>query len=235
MTRADIWLLDLDVSDSKSAAIAALLSPDEVARADQLINPIDARRYKVRRGQIRQILAGYVGGSPADIGLITGEYGKPRLKNPQCGFHFNSSHSGGVMMLAISPDCEIGVDIERIEPVLADVVEVALTPRERAGLATVRPKSWLAEFYKLWTCKEAVLKAHGTGLQVDPTALDVRFAQHPTDDADGHWGDVDWHQFSSTARPQRVYAFTPRPGFSAAISAVAVGQQLAMSMRHPSP
>jgi phosphopantetheinyl transferase len=64
----------------------------------------------------------------------------------------------------------VGIDVEEVCPRPTDTVEFALCPAERELLATCvaagdSPELWFTRF---WTAKEAVAKAHGTGLQGRP-------------------------------------------------------------------
>ena len=65
----------------------------------------------------------------------------------------------------------MGVDVERLERnVEADVARLAFAEDEQAEL-DARPEAFLA----CWTRKEAVLKALGHGLAVDPKSVSVTF------------------------------------------------------------
>lgn len=84
---------------------------------------------------------------------------------------FNLSHSGDFVMLAIS-DTPVGCDIERLhKAILSHHVfhknELALLSSLPEGDARNR------EFLRLWTAKEAFLKAIGTGIDADATTYDL--------------------------------------------------------------
>ena len=236
MVCVDIWFRDLDVCDGQYASLALLLTAAELKRANQYVHRLDARRFIVRRGHLRTILANYVGVRAQALVLAAGTHGKPFLETPD-QIHFNLSHSGGLMMLVVSPDCPVGADIEKVEPMTEDIARVAFTERECAQLAALSPSHRLREHYKLWTCKEAVLKAHGTGLMVEPQHVDIGFLDDVGDGyGNGQWASVDWgevdrQQPSLNARPNSVYAFAPRSGFMAAIATVAHDRHLKMTMR----
>ena len=90
--------------------------------------------------------------------------GRPSLP---FGPDFNIAHSGGIVMLAVptrASGVRVGIDIELISDAWADLLDVALTRTERATLlATEKPEE---EFFRMWTYKEAVVKADGRGLAV---------------------------------------------------------------------
>lgn len=95
-------------------------------------------------GALRGVLSRYLDEDPAAIELRLGERGKPMLADPDAALHFNLSHSGGLMLIAVCRDREVGVDVQRM--------------RKRRGRE--RP----AEFYAEWTRREAIAKCHGVGL-----------------------------------------------------------------------
>lgn len=78
----------------------------------------------------------------------------------QCDF--NVSHSGNYVIAAIAPKSRVGIDIEQMVPVdLADFTAEFTAEELRSFAASDAP---LAAFFRLWTLKEAVLKADGRGL-----------------------------------------------------------------------
>jgi phosphopantetheinyl transferase len=96
------------------------------------------------RWALRSVLSQYLDEDPAAIELRLGERGKPMLADPDVALHFNLSHSGGLVLIAVCRDLEVGVDIQWMRK-----------PRGRE-----RP----AEFYAEWTRREAIAKCHGVGL-----------------------------------------------------------------------
>lgn len=90
-------------------------------------------------------------------------YGKPFIPT---GPEFNISHSGEIVVLAISRDGSIGIDLEKIRSVnledyTRDLPEVSGLP------GTYDADRTSAFFFNCWTRKEAVLKGCGKGLSVD--------------------------------------------------------------------
>ena len=71
-----------------------------------------------------------------------------------------------------------GIDIENIRPLndLEGISRQVFTEKEIAEvLATNHIEKQTQTFYKFWTCKEAALKAHGTGFMKDPKSLELEF------------------------------------------------------------
>ena len=75
--------------------------------------------------------------------------------------HFNISHSGEYVACAVS-NKPVGIDIQRIEQYNPSVAEKVCNAQELLQISDSGNKS--AEFIKLWTQKEAVLKMHGVGI-----------------------------------------------------------------------
>ncbi len=79
-----------------------------------------------------------------------------------------------VLLFGIGPR-PIGVDIERIGPALEPPWNV-LAPEERDALTVIdNPAVRHDAFLRIWTVKEAALKALGTGFAQEPSALSVSF------------------------------------------------------------
>ncbi|SHH72080.1 4'-phosphopantetheinyl transferase [Chryseolinea serpens] len=80
------------------------------------------------------------------------------------GVDFNISHSGDVVVCAISMTGRVGVDIEAMRVVTPSDFELFFDAAEMQRLA--QADNVLDEFYTLWTKKEAVMKADGKGLSI---------------------------------------------------------------------
>ena len=86
------------------------------------------------------------------------EYGKPSFHLSPLTFHlyFSISHCKAGIAVAID-DQPIGIDIESIRHAHEDIIERTMNAAERAGMDD-------RKFTRLWTQKEAVVKAAGTGI-----------------------------------------------------------------------
>lgn len=160
-----LWVASLDVAAEELATLRRGLAPDEERRAAQLCFATDRRRFIVRRGLRRAILAGYAGGGPASLRFRAGPWGKPALAGGD-DLHFNCSHSGGLAAVAVTRGRRVGIDVEGLRPV-PDALAVARSlfcPVELAALAAVPAAELDEAFLRCWTRKEAYLKASGEGL-----------------------------------------------------------------------
>ncbi|MBK3589875.1 4'-phosphopantetheinyl transferase superfamily protein, partial [Streptomyces sp. MBT57] len=99
-----------------------------------------------------------------------GPHGRPAVVQAGGGppLHFSLAHSRGLIAVAVAPRV-IGVDVERLpSPETVEACARALHPGEQAELAAAPPGERRAHFGRLWTRKEAYLKALGTGLSRHP-------------------------------------------------------------------
>ncbi|MBB3113019.1 4'-phosphopantetheinyl transferase [Paenibacillus phyllosphaerae] len=129
-------------------------------------------KFRSRADQYRSILAELLvcrvlrdsfGLDDTDIRFCTGPYGKPYLAGK--GPFFNFSHSGE-WVIAVFHHNEVGIDIEQIRPMERDMAARFFAPEENMALAELSIEEWTPRFYRLWTMKEAYVKASGSGLRI---------------------------------------------------------------------
>ena len=162
----------LGVSPSALEDLALVLSAGERDRAARFRFDDDARRYTAAHGWLRLVLGSATGTAPAEVTLTTGP-GKPALAGGE-GPCFNLSHAGHLALIAVA-SAEVGVDVE---PLAAgerweSMVDVVCCEREAAALQALPAGQRRDGFVRLWTAKEAYLKAIGAGLVVDPRSVEV--------------------------------------------------------------
>jgi 4'-phosphopantetheinyl transferase len=160
--------VSLDIPSNDVGRLAAWLSGDEQRRAARLRMERDRARWIVARARLREQLAGRLLIAPQDVTLAYGPLGKPMLAHPWAasGWRFSVSHSKDTAAYAFSRHCEVGVDIEVLQPVPeADrIVELYFPERERTHYASLARERRPLEFARAWTRKEAVAKALGDRL-----------------------------------------------------------------------
>lgn len=162
-----LFQVDLRTDDALLAECRRLLSEDERQRADRLVVAEVARRFIVGRSVLRQILGHTLGLPPAEIRLIVGPHGKPALADDSSDFwQFNISHSGDAALIAVTRGRAVGVDLElRTHRLKRDELAARFfSPAECRTYFELPEAQRPAAFYRVWTCKEAYLKAIGAGL-----------------------------------------------------------------------
>lgn len=158
-----IWEGRLDVPGHVTAAARLLLSADERARADRFVYDRHRRRYTVAQAHLRRVLAQLTGTPPEAIEFRFGKHGKPFLAG---GPSFNQSHSEERIMIAVAAGGRLGVDIEELREVryMLGIADKNFGEDEAARLHAAPAHERRALFFRLWTRKEAFLKAVGVGL-----------------------------------------------------------------------
>jgi 4'-phosphopantetheinyl transferase len=119
-----------------------------------------------RRRVLLRHLAAELERPEADIAIDRDPFGKPFLASPGLGYWFNCSSVDGLLLVAASRTGPVGADIETLErciPVWEDASRT-FAPAEQTRLAALNPGMRPLAFARLWTAKEAVLKARGTGI-----------------------------------------------------------------------
>lgn len=139
---------------------------------------------------------------------------------------FNLTHAREQVLVAIAREQAIGVDLERVdrEIEIDDIARRYFSPAEADAIEALASERKLAGFLRLWTCKEAVLKALGEGISFGldrvafaldaeglPTAIAAMAEEAGTpgewqlvrlDPAPGFVGSLAWR-----GAPRRVRAF----------------------------
>ncbi len=167
----------------------SLLSQAERQRWNGIRTEDGKRCFLVSRAMIRTLLGTAINYSPTELTITADEQGKPFIDQPTTRWQFNLSHSHGLITLALAYDIAVGVDVE-CHHRNTDTLQLArhfFHPREIQQLEALPANKQRQHFFKLWTLKEAYVKAIGTGLS---HALDSfgftfhqpnsRLAMHPS-------------------------------------------------------
>ncbi|HUQ08940.1 MAG TPA: 4'-phosphopantetheinyl transferase superfamily protein [Steroidobacteraceae bacterium] len=170
--QVDVWLArDPELRDPPLLAkFASVLSPDEAQRVERMQYPEGRHQMLVTRALVRNVLSHYVPAVPAaDWRFDRGELGRPSVARAMPAaaraLHFNVAHTRGLVVMAVGRMPEIGVDVERIDPgVRLAVARRYFSAPEVAALDALPPGEQPRRFQRLWTLKEAYLKALGTGI-----------------------------------------------------------------------
>ncbi|MGF1561316.1 MAG: 4'-phosphopantetheinyl transferase family protein [Geminicoccaceae bacterium] len=178
----DVHLLtfDLDAPPIASAILAGCLSDDERNRAARFHFDRDSYRFRNARGLLRLVLAAYTAIPPAALAFSYGAQGKPCL--PYEGApRFNLAHSGAQMLLGVARADDVGVDIEqhRSMPDMPAIVADCFAGDEQDAWHALPAGEQIAAFFRIWTRKEALLKAEGSGLSGDLRSIAVPVAAQP--------------------------------------------------------
>lgn len=174
----DLSVLRYHFSETIHGESAAdLLSPEETARAERFRFPDDKARYTAGRALLRYALAEQLGCQPQNLSLKAEKNGKPYLDNNTDNLHFNVAHTDDIYLIGCNYGNEIGVDVERIGrhkgKELERMFKFVSHPEEGEIWDAHREEERPLLFTRLWTMKEAILKAHGAGLTIAPRTINL--------------------------------------------------------------
>jgi phosphopantetheinyl transferase len=126
-------------------------------------------RFDAPEGAARAACEHYIEGRFA---MARSPLGKPYVLGH--ALELGISHTEGVTLVAVSRRA-VGLDIERMRPLpdLEVLAGAALGPGEARELEGLDDSERAARFYRFWVRKEALLKARGCGLTVDPREVDT--------------------------------------------------------------
>jgi 4'-phosphopantetheinyl transferase len=171
--RVDLWLVYLGEDEVAREKCHAELNEWEQGRAARFVVEPPRHQYVLTHGALRMVLRGYLGeGKYAEMTYGRGEHGKPYvlIGGERGGPEFNVSHSGDYALMGFGKSGELGVDVEKHRE-MRDALEVAervFSEREIAFLESLGEEERKRAFFRIWTSKEAVLKAEGLGLAGKP-------------------------------------------------------------------
>ena len=170
----ETWRINLAQFEFAQAHCLRLLDLHEQATAVKFKRPDLYRRYVLVHGLLRLILANYLAIPAQAITIKRTEFGKPYLPDyPE--FNFNISHSGLTLLIAVTRETAVGVDIEWIKPrsSLAGLVQRCCSEREARYWDSLPEVQQVKLFYQFWTRKEAFVKAVGRGIALGLSEVEL--------------------------------------------------------------
>jgi 4'-phosphopantetheinyl transferase len=180
------WLL---LSSAKAEHLSfwrRTLDEDERRRADRFHFPVDREAFTAAHALKRAMLSEVMGMPSTAWRFVEGKYGRPEVASSRAtgGLRFNISHTRGLVACAVAYRA-VGVDVESADRVPdLSIADTIFAPEEALVLKLAPPALRRVLFFRLWTLKEAFIKATGEGLKRPlrsfSFALDpVRIRFHP--------------------------------------------------------
>jgi 4'-phosphopantetheinyl transferase len=164
-----VWWMPLaSLPGDVLARWCGVLNEEERARADRFRFAEDRATYIAAHALTRALLAA-VGQLPAaEWRFVAGTNGKPEIDavHGQPRLRFSLSHTRGLVCCAAGHDDDLGIDVE---PSDRDTDELELAERffaaeEVSLLRALAREQRRNAFLRIWTLKEAYIKATGHGL-----------------------------------------------------------------------
>lgn len=135
-------------------------------------------RSRLRRDMAQRIIARQFGLPASQVTIGHDAQGRPLLDRPEgASLHLSLATRAGVVAVALA-NHPVGVDVERVEPA-RELPIAALHAMEAAALRGLPDSARPLAFARLWSAKEAYVKALGTGFARAPESFAVTF---PTPD-----------------------------------------------------
>lgn len=153
------------------------LSSVECARAENFVFPHDRETWRRGRAWVRREVAAMLNCAPAEIEWELEPYGRPSVRGAPSGFDVNWSHSASWIALGStigSSATRLGVDLEvhRAEGLVEETTALVCTPEEASALRRLPTEQLRSQFfYRVWTAKEALMKATGFGVALEPLSI----------------------------------------------------------------
>lgn len=151
-----------------SAALQHLLDEDERRRAERFRFERDRLIFSAAHALLRAALGRRLGRWSGSFRIDA--FGKPELEPPTGTppLRFNLTHTRGLVACALVDGSDIGIDAEQMEASrsLLEIAENYFAGAELGQLRAADAPARVATFYRLWTLKEAVIKAIGEGLSL---------------------------------------------------------------------
>jgi 4'-phosphopantetheinyl transferase len=168
----NIVISSLEVGKNKYNEIMQYLSTQELEKLSTYYFYADQVRFALGRHITRTQLAKYLSCSPYSIDIQYNNYGKPMIVGYK-DIYFNISHSTD-FVIVVFDKYPIGIDIEynlKFDDTL--ISKVFFTTNEIIYLNSLSSEIKRQEFFKIWTYKEAYIKAIGKGMSADPSSIDI--------------------------------------------------------------
>ncbi|MGF1535130.1 MAG: 4'-phosphopantetheinyl transferase family protein [Elainellaceae cyanobacterium] len=140
----------------------------------------DRHNYLVAHGLSRSCLSRYGERDPEAWRFSANAHGKLEIAAEQeMPLRFNLSRSMGLVACAVTRSADVGVDVEHVnrQADLTGIAQMSFTPTELADRAQLTGPAQKAHFFRLWTLKEAYLKALGLGLSRSLQSIEFRLAE----------------------------------------------------------
>ena len=169
--------VDLTPDDNREAEAARWLDGDELIRMKRFKVGRPRTQYALCRSALRACLCRTLGCRNSDLSFGYGKFGKPFaiVSGRQNPVSFNVTHSGQHGLIAVAERCRLGIDAEirRDDRDFDAIGERVYGENEQSALKVCAGAAKLGLFYRLWTMKEALIKAIGTGFSLSPSGFEV--------------------------------------------------------------
>lgn len=169
--------VDLSKSSNHQRVALFMLDQDEQKRASAFYSESSRRQFVLCRAALRANLCAQHNLKNSDLRIFAERNEKPfaTVRDQPMSIQFNVSHSYDHGLLAFARYGRIGVDIEdrQSRPSIDEILYSVFSSQEQ-GLLRQSPDPRRRQlFFRLWTYKEALIKATGEGFRRDTSAFSI--------------------------------------------------------------
>lgn len=171
-----LWLIDLSKKNLTPDTMKSVLDSKELNKVDGFNTTSEKESYLYFRAFLRIILSKYLEIKPKDVVINIGKRGKPFVQDSE--IKFNISHKKNVAVVAVAKNCEIGVDIEDLEKKFDynKIVKRFFLTEEKEFLRGADNQERWNKFLRIWTLREAVVKALGKSMALSINKVSILFS-----------------------------------------------------------
>ena len=171
-----VWMTQVLTAQNAMPFLESCLDAHDRERAARFHFAEDRARYVLGRALVRNILGRYLAQAPETIALTYTDHGQPYFPGDET-MRFSITHAHDLVAVALTANAQIGIDIEYVERKL-NLNELAgriLSADDFGAFKALPGSEKEAEFFRVWTRKEAYLKARGEGISEGLQKISVSF------------------------------------------------------------
>jgi 4'-phosphopantetheinyl transferase len=176
-----VWIAQVSKAKDSLIFLEPCLDVRDRERAARFHFYEDRARFVLGRGLLRKCVGLYLQQPPETIELAYTDRGRPILPHDDA-IQFSISHTHDLVAIALTADARIGIDLEYMQPQW-DLPELAKRIFSEEDLQTFQSLSGgeaRTAFFRVWTRKEAYLKARGEGIAERLREISVSFGPKVT-------------------------------------------------------
>lgn len=169
--------VDLSKNIENESTAFYKLDAQERTRAQAFHSQTNRRQFVLCRAALRANLCIQLGLDNSKLQVFAERNEKPVaiVAGKTLTIEFNVSHTEDHGLLAFARQGRIGVDVENREsrPVINEILYSVFSPEEQSLLRKTHEPAKRQTFFRLWTFKEALIKATGEGFRRDTSEFSI--------------------------------------------------------------
>lgn len=176
-TGSQLIYVDLDISQHADQEALPWLDPMEVERWKRYQVERSKREFSLCRAALRQLLCKHLRCENAQLCFPTQPHGKPyaMVDGKRVSIEFSVTHSDPHGLIMIADHARVGIDVEtpKAQRDYDAIAKMIFSPDEYADILSLTGQAKTDQFYRIWTFKEALVKAVGDGLSRNLTKIEI--------------------------------------------------------------